>query len=208
MEKCVICRGNHFIYRCQQFIRFNSNTKQDIVRQHKLCNNWLSNTHKLNECLSHRTCSLCNKKHHTLLHIQQAPRNLNTCNSYSNKNTNNNRSFSTQSAHSSDPAIENVNDGEFTNSFSQPSSVSMLLQSNQWRTKHLPTAIVKIVNENGKIATLRALIDPGSDDNYIIHRHAKLLNLKMIRSQQNISVLGDNSGGPAPIGQYFCYSLK
>ena len=84
----------------------------------------------------------------------------------------------------------------------------MNLQSNQWRTKLLPTTIAKIVNENGKITTLRALIDPGSDDNYIIHRHAKILNLKMIRSQQNISVLGDNSGGPAPIGQYFCYSLK
>ena len=53
----------------------------------------------------------------------------------------------------------------------------------------------QIVNENGKIATLRALIDPGSHYNYIFHRHTKILNLKMIKSQQNISVLGDNSRG-------------
>ena len=45
---------------------------------------------------------------------------------------------------------------------------------------------MEIINERG---------DPGSDDDYIVEKYAKKLKLEMISSYQNISVLGDNSGG-------------
>ena len=54
---------------------------------------------------------------------------------------------------------------------------------------------MEIINERGEVATLRAIIDPGSDDNYIVEKHTKKLKKEMINSYQNISVLGNNSGG-------------
>ena len=51
-----------------------------------------------------------------------------------------------------------------------------------------------ILNARGEVETLRALIVPGSDDNYIVEKHVKNLKLEMISSYQNISVLGDYSG--------------
>ena len=74
-------------------------------------------------------------------------------------------------------------------------TVSLHLNSTQSGVKFLPTALVDIINERGEVATLRALIDPGSDDNHIVEKHAKKLKIEMDSSYQNISVLGDNSGG-------------
>ena len=93
--QCVICKGNHLIYRCQKFAKFNVKTRQDVVKKSNLCINCLSNTHKLNGCLSNRTCNLCNKKHHTLLHYN-TNNNQTTNRTNTNSNTNRNRTFSNQ----------------------------------------------------------------------------------------------------------------
>ena len=94
-----------------------------------------------------------------------------------NSNTNKNRTFSYQ------------------NNLQLLVIVSLHLNSTQSGVKFLPTALVDIINERGEVATLRALIDPGSDDNHIVEKHAKKLKIEMVSSYQNISVLGDNSGG-------------
>ena len=93
--QCVICKGNHLIYRCQKFAKFNVKTRQDVVKKSNLCINCLSNMHKLNGCLSNRTCNLWNRKHHTLLHYN-TNNNQTTNRTNTNSNTNRNRTFSNQ----------------------------------------------------------------------------------------------------------------
>lgn len=73
--KCSYCNNtNHKIYKCNNFNALTHQEKTSFVRSKKMCFNCLGTRHTYNECTS-RGCSICTKKHHTLLHINNAPQN-------------------------------------------------------------------------------------------------------------------------------------
>ena len=67
---CVVCKGSHALFRCDEFISMNVQRRIGIIKQHKLCNNCLRGNHHAMECKSKRSCFKCNRHHHTLLHMR------------------------------------------------------------------------------------------------------------------------------------------
>ena len=65
---CVVCKGPHFVYSCLKDKPWKEIYK--IVKEKKLCFNCLSDKHGLAACTSERRCRKCEKKHNTLLHLE------------------------------------------------------------------------------------------------------------------------------------------
>lgn len=66
-DRCVACSKAHFLYLCPNFQRMVVSSRDQLVRDHKLCRNCLSRGHQTTECLSRGTCRNCGTKHHTML---------------------------------------------------------------------------------------------------------------------------------------------
>lgn len=66
--KCTFCNiVGHKIYKCQKFCALPRNEKYNAIKSKRLCYNCLAPNHTTYNCSS-RGCSVCNQKHHTLLH--------------------------------------------------------------------------------------------------------------------------------------------
>ena len=64
---CFLCKGqNHALFRCPQFLKMSVKRRFEIVKNAKLCRNCMR-SHPGACKLSN--CTICNKKHNTLLHF-------------------------------------------------------------------------------------------------------------------------------------------
>lgn len=68
--KCPVCKGDHFIYFCDQLKSLNIKDRLAKVKTVKLCTNCLRDNHTTKECKA-SGCKICGKSHNTLLHINQ-----------------------------------------------------------------------------------------------------------------------------------------
>lgn len=66
---CGICRSDHPVFKCKQLIDLSDNQRLSLVHKSNLCINCLSNSHRVANCRS-GGCKICQKRHHTLLHIK------------------------------------------------------------------------------------------------------------------------------------------
>ena len=67
--KCVCCKKDHNIYKCQEFKAKLASEKLKFVKANNLCFNCLQ-AHNVKDCPSNNSCFSkdCSKKHHTSLH--------------------------------------------------------------------------------------------------------------------------------------------
>lgn len=156
--ECIVCNGLHPIYRCSKFGSKPVDERFELVKLHKLCINCLSSSHSIRECLSPRTCRICNRKHHSLLHKKQSSTE---------------EPSASTSAHS--PTITSC-------AFSaQPSSTTVLLS----------TVEVDIRDSNGNFQKARAILDSGSQCQFISVACLKRLGLKHYQSSMPIEGIND-----------------
>lgn len=73
-KKCVLCKDEHYLHRCQKFKNMNLSSRRKCVRDHALCYNCLRSTHMVKDCTASE-CRRCNKKHNSLL-CPENPNNL------------------------------------------------------------------------------------------------------------------------------------
>lgn len=66
-KTCPICKTNHILMNCEKFLAMNAHERIDTVRNLQLCKNCLY-SHGEKQCKSRKTCVLCHKTHHTLIH--------------------------------------------------------------------------------------------------------------------------------------------
>ena len=68
--KCWLCKNEHRLMNCKQFLSKSFTEKKDFINKKRLCFNCLAKGHVLKECQSNFFCRIesCKKKHHTLLH--------------------------------------------------------------------------------------------------------------------------------------------
>uniref|UniRef100_A0A6P7H0Q6 Uncharacterized protein LOC114344670 n=1 Tax=Diabrotica virgifera virgifera TaxID=50390 RepID=A0A6P7H0Q6_DIAVI len=64
---CPMCKGEHAIYQCGEFLKLSSKERFDKVRKMNLCTNCLKPGHYYKRCRQ-STCKRCSSKHHTYLH--------------------------------------------------------------------------------------------------------------------------------------------
>lgn len=71
---CAHCNNAHSIYQCPTFQSLDSRARLALIKtKNNMCTNCLRTNHVIEKCLSKMTCTVCGLRHHTLLHIDQAP---------------------------------------------------------------------------------------------------------------------------------------
>lgn len=75
----MYCGNSHNIYNCSDYLKLSVNDRIKQANIKKFCINCLRKNHTTKDCRA-SNCRVCNKKHHTLLHISSQ-------NKQSSKNT-------------------------------------------------------------------------------------------------------------------------
>ncbi|XP_072389396.1 uncharacterized protein [Diabrotica undecimpunctata] len=158
---CSLCSQNHLIYSCPNFSKLQPTSRLNEAKRLKLCINCLRSGHPTKNCKS-SGCRKCGKPHHTLLHFHN-----------SIQNTPNLEASSSQT-----PSNQTTNSLTTHNHFASSSQIL------------LSTVLIKVFDSKGNMHEARALLDSGSESNFITQR---LLNtLKLHTTAIDFSVYGIN----------------
>lgn len=69
-QNCNFCSAtDHNVYRCIGFSHLSPSDRLKYVQSNSLCNNCLGR-HNVRQCTSSRSCNVCKRRHHTLLHLK------------------------------------------------------------------------------------------------------------------------------------------
>ncbi|XP_071575751.1 uncharacterized protein [Temnothorax nylanderi] len=160
ITRCPLCRAPHFLNKCQLFINKNPSQRLEAVKKTKRCINCLSARHTVQWCSSNYSCRICQKRHHSMLHV--------------------NSDTSAATASITDAA-------RITSLFSTAKVSSMppvLLATARVRVS-FPSE-----PPNGRARVVRALLDQGSEMTFITERLRQGLKLRRVRMPVSISAIG------------------
>ncbi|XP_055522775.1 uncharacterized protein LOC129716956 [Wyeomyia smithii] len=177
---CEFCTGEHVAFKCSTFNDLSVENRLKLVREKQVCFNCLRRGHRGAECKSTKTCSKCKRRHHTLLHAEGGP--AQGTDSSASKAIEQPVSQSSAAVQPSDTkaALEHVSTTAASNMGGVPTSQIFLL-----------TATVVILDKHGQQHTCRALLDSGSQVNFI----SKAMHQKIQTESEavNIPITGVNS---------------
>lgn len=190
--KCQLCGETHSLYNCSSFHRKTPQQGYELAKSSHLCFNCLSSVHSLSKCKSKSSCRKCNRRHHTLLHLDS---NLWVTNPTES-------SASTPSpAQRSDPAFqlsnananatENTPDNETMKSLKPKSLLCAYSDFNNQNAVLLSTALVEIGDIEGNYHVMRCLLDCGSMTSFITRTAASKLGLS--RQKRSLQIKGIGS---------------
>ncbi|XP_053691932.1 uncharacterized protein LOC128740418 [Sabethes cyaneus] len=176
--RCVACTLNHPLYQCPTFQQMEVLERDTLLKTHGLCRNCFRTGHHAKDCISKFSCRICNGRHHTLVCFK--------------------------SKEGETKVIANVEDNEpIPSALSQESSnpiptqgmnmavsnLSVSIAASQCTSQVLlATAVVIVEDDNGNQYKARALLDSGSESNFITERLTQ--RLKVDREPVNITVAG------------------
>ncbi|KAK9704106.1 Pao retrotransposon peptidase [Popillia japonica] len=153
---CNYCNQSHFISRCDSFLKLTVNNRIDEIKKKRLCLNCLGKGHNIAGCKSKYSFKRCNKKHHSLLHIEQT-------------------------------ALPKANLKETAKSVNEASTtVAHVAAKNEINQILLSTAYVRVSDAAGSWHHCKAILDSGSQSNFITHIFLKKLNLNSIQIQSRV----------------------
>lgn len=201
---CKKCNQNHPLRICDNFKALSVKDRIKFVYSNKICANCLSSTHMKTNCTSTKSCRECQKKHHTLLHLQP--------NQYRNTSQYNRVSQRTPiQQHSTE------NNTPPADSISETPVEEVQAHFTEYEgTTILPTALINIEHA-GESFTIRALLDAGSEKSFISKRVQQNLAIPVDNHHSQISGLGGtivgNSSGRCfvnlrSIGSNFSITIK
>lgn len=173
-QKCVLCNDSHVLYRCPSFIDKSPLDRYNFVRNSNMCLNCLSSEHFVQNCHCKRNCRTCGYKHHSLLHYLDKQQKVDPAKPSTSNSNSVNLSVSTTEVLPEQPNEVQV----LTNTLSTQTTVI------------LSTALVKILDSYGNYQIVRALIDQGSQANFITENCLRRLGLS--RSHLSVPISGVN----------------
>ncbi|XP_060804946.1 uncharacterized protein LOC132902740 [Amyelois transitella] len=169
VQTCINCNEDHTLSHCKVFGKLQPRERSEFVRNKSLCFNCLAEGHSAWKCRLPVTCRICKRKHHTLLHEK---REFQTTD---NVQTHHSQLDDTKDEQQED---EETNDAIATH-FTAKKSTALLA-----------TALVPVRDEKGYVTILRALVDPGSQANFISERATQTLKVKRTSAKGNITGVG------------------
>ncbi|XP_062535396.1 uncharacterized protein LOC134204615 [Armigeres subalbatus] len=174
---CVCCSADHFLFQCPVFQKMTSSDKEALLRAHGLCRNCLKQGHQAKDCRSKFSCRKCRGRHHTLVCFKPERDGNGAANT--STNTSNLPAKLPQGTSSNHPQMVNmaISDATVSNSARCFSSQALLA-----------TAVVIIKDDYGNQFPARALLDSGSECNFLTEQMSQ--RLKVTRNTVDISVLG------------------
>ena len=66
--ECPQCKNAHSLAECNVFKKLNALQRRDFVKKNQLCFNCMLGRHPSKFCRNRSRCTVCNSKHHSLLH--------------------------------------------------------------------------------------------------------------------------------------------
>ncbi|XP_065087746.1 uncharacterized protein LOC135709364 [Ochlerotatus camptorhynchus] len=175
--KCPSCTEVHGLHTCPAFLKMSLSSRESFLRAQSLCRNCLKRGHLARDCSSKFSCRNCKARHHTLLCEGRSSRNGSPEKTNSGNSGNRNDS-------SSDPTAVNAASVETASSNTAQLPTSQVL---------LATAVVVIEDSQGSRYPARALLDSGSECNFISESLSQLM--KVASQKVDISILGSGQSG-------------
>lgn len=202
--KCYFCKQtSHGVFKCHEFLNLPVNKRINAIKQLKLCLNCFKNTHSSWECPKPK-CSKCQKPHNSILHLDFNSLNQKSDVYSAEKNTAGNAlavavpTVVNQKVTESDVLnasncmhnayLDQVNSVD--TGTNNDVSVMGLSVTNKYSQVLLSTALIKIKG-NGKIITARALLDSGSQSNFLSQNICNKLNLNKVQINHAVKGVGE-----------------
>ncbi|XP_053686296.1 uncharacterized protein LOC128735836 [Sabethes cyaneus] len=176
--KCPACPETHWLHTCPVFQKMSVANRESLLRIHSLCRNCFKRGHQAKNCLSKYSCRKCKARHHTMVCFRSDGEGKDYKPSEDQRPSTSNMVV----AETSEEAITRVSNQASTQSVSASASTERIT------TILLATAIIIIEDDNGLCHHARALLDSGSECNFI--SEALCQRLKVSRQGVEISVLG------------------
>ncbi|XP_058828108.1 uncharacterized protein LOC131688002 [Topomyia yanbarensis] len=173
--KCVFCEKAHFNHQCEELLKLSATDRNAKAKQAGVCYNCLRKGHMTAKCSSKHSCRDCNKRHHTVLHIDIPKPSDDTC-----KTTD----------------VQSTETGKASTNTSNVVTLNCATSTNEQEAVLLSTAIVNILDVHGQNKLCRVLLDSGSQLHLITEAMASLLGIS--RNRCSISVVGIN-GKETPV---------
>ncbi|XP_073820558.1 uncharacterized protein [Musca autumnalis] len=176
---CTLCKnGTHKLYHCQNFLKMTPPERLNFAQKQKRCVNCLKAGHSSKQCTT-RCCMKCNKKHNTLLHLERKQGSTNKQDSR--------MTLSAETGTKPAGGVASVN----TESPNNQEATSLAAANKEQISSYvlLSTAVVKIKVDEAEVEC-RALLDSGSQVNFITERLVKRLGISMQKSTININGIG------------------
>ncbi|XP_071643010.1 uncharacterized protein [Temnothorax longispinosus] len=172
VSQCSLCKAKHAFSACPQFAGKSPSQRREIVQRERRCFNCLSQHHAVKACSSKFLCRLCQKPHHTMLHVD---------------------SDSPPKTEEITPANDQPKAVDATTS-----EVNSLFASSKTPSRSyvlLATAWVTVSSPLGRSVIVRALLDQGSKMSFITEELAQCLRLKRVRMPTSVSAVGGVHAG-------------
>ena len=171
----------HRLSACKKFARELVDKRRDFVTSKNICFNCLGNNHAAKVCQSSIKCKLCHRRHHTLLH----PRNSDT------PETTDVKPIQEVGSSIFPRELDPSKMGESAEKAENPTSIISCFSTGKISKQVLlATALVKAESKSGNLHVLRALLDQGSQANFVTESTVQDLKLKRIPLKSKISGLG------------------
>ncbi|XP_073814233.1 uncharacterized protein [Musca autumnalis] len=190
--KCRVCQERHFIKHCAKFQRMDAKKRRVEAQQRGFCFNCLCTSHKRDFCPSRSKCMVCNKTHHTMLHIDQ-----------NGKNTSNSVKIRRSKSPSSSPqpeiqqrrsrAVKRQTTPEPTPRPRSSTSTASQLPAKRPRTSvsdrlsvrskthiFLPTVLARVLTSEGR-DKVRLIVNTGAAQTVVLATLVECLQLKTTR---------------------------
>lgn len=166
--KCPLCFEQHKLYFCEKFKLMSIADRRNVVMIAKLCFNCLNYGHQVSACkFSH--CPKCNKKHNSKLHDDRVVIDESINHESNEQSSSNNQTV--------------LYAGKTTNSKHNDDNMNVMLS----------TSVINVLNRYGKMQVCRAVLDSGSQLNFISTDCALKLGLSSHTSSMNITGVGSIS---------------
>ncbi|XP_065370843.1 uncharacterized protein LOC135962859 [Calliphora vicina] len=182
-HSCSLCKNqSHFLRDCKRFKKLSVMDRFSTVKKNNWCINCLSRTHQVKECKSIHSCSICKKRHHTLLHRNEPSKDSSGSSRPSSSSVG--TSAISQPTHSR--PIESSQTAS-TSGFSSSAPLNrQAFHISRNQTVLLGTAMVNI-HHQGMTYPARALIDPASETSFISERVQNRLKISAHSTNAKIS---------------------
>ncbi|XP_062704329.1 uncharacterized protein LOC109403153 [Aedes albopictus] len=173
---CFLCRQNHYINQCEEFLKLSPPQRIEKAKSLNLCFNCLSNNHSAAQC-TRSLCRSCQKKHHTLLHLE-SKQSLAVVPSETIPPE---QPKTQRERPSTEPSVSNTIVSQACRAF--PIRRQVLLN----------TAIIYVEDALKEFHKVRVLLDSGSMVNFITEDCIQRLGLKKIKGSAQITGVCDNT---------------
>lgn len=147
----MYCGSSHNIYNCGDYLKLSVNDRIKQANIKRFCINCLRKNYATKDCRA-SNCRVCNKKHHTLLHIPNS-------NKQSNKNT-------------VPTVLDNLPDNtenstDSSNELLSASSIINSHASSSFDNVLLATVTAKVYDYSGNLHPCRILLYSASQSNFV-----------------------------------------